>query len=63
MPKIFSFIEMNDGSCLANIQVIADHAMDNYDAIRKLTTGSAATVIGALIPSQGKGQQWEIQGR
>lgn len=59
--KDFSFVEMNDGSCLANIQVIADHTIENYDAIRKLTTGSAATVIGALIPSRGKGQQWEIQ--
>jgi asparaginyl-tRNA synthetase len=59
--KDFSFIEINDGSCLNNIQVIAVQNMNNYDSIRKLTTGSAVSVIGALLPSQGKGQQWELQ--
>jgi asparaginyl-tRNA synthetase len=61
--KDFSFIEVNDGSCLANAQVIASHTLSNYAEIRKITTGSALTVGGALIPSQGKGQQWEIQAR
>ena len=61
--KDFSFIEINDGSCLANIQVIALHTLPNYDQIHRLTTGSSLTVAGALIPSQGKGQQWEIQAR
>ena len=59
----FSFIEVNDGSCLANAQVIASQELDNYAEIRKLTTGSSLAVAGALIPSQGKGQQWEIQAR
>jgi asparaginyl-tRNA synthetase len=59
----FSFIEVNDGSCLANAQVIASQSLDNYAEIRKLTTGSSVTVAGALIPSQGKGQRWEIQAR
>jgi asparaginyl-tRNA synthetase len=61
--KDFSFIEVNDGSCLANAQVIASETLSNYAEIRKLTTGSSLTVAGALIPSQGKGQQWEIQAR
>jgi asparaginyl-tRNA synthetase len=61
--KDFSFIEVNDGSCLANAQVIASQTLSNYTEIRKLTTGSSLTVAGALIPSQGKGQQWEIQAR
>jgi asparaginyl-tRNA synthetase len=59
--KDFSFIEINDGSCLSNIQVIANQNLDNYAQIRKLTTGSSLTVTGALVPSQGKGQQWEIR--
>ncbi len=59
--KDFSFIEINDGSCLGNIQVIAANTLTNYAEIHKLTTGSSLTVLGALIPSQGKGQQWEIQ--
>jgi asparaginyl-tRNA synthetase len=61
--KDFSFIEVNDGSCLANAQVIAAHTLSNYAEIRKLTTGSSLTVAGGLIPSQGKGQQGEIQAR
>jgi asparaginyl-tRNA synthetase len=59
--KDFSFIEMNDGSCLANIQIIADSSLESYGDVRKLTTGSSVMVTGALVPSQGKGQQWELQ--
>jgi asparaginyl-tRNA synthetase len=59
--KGFSFIELNDGSCLANLQVIADADLENYADIRKLTTGAAVSVAGNLSPSQGKGQRWEIQ--
>ncbi|MBL0714452.1 MAG: asparagine--tRNA ligase [Desulfosarcina sp.] len=59
--KSFSFIEINDGSCLGNIQVIADTTMSDYDQIRKLTTGSAVSVSGALVASRGGGQRWEVQ--
>jgi len=59
--KGFSFIEVNDGSCLTNIQVIADHGLDNYDDILNLSTGSAVAVAGKLLTSKGKGQKWEIQ--
>ena len=58
--KGFSFIEVNDGSSLANIQILAENTLANYEEIRKLTTGSAVAVTGALAPSQGKGQKWEI---
>lgn len=58
--KGFSFIEINDGSSLANIQVVVDGSLPNYEDIRKLTTGSAVTITGALAPSKGKGQKWEI---
>jgi asparaginyl-tRNA synthetase len=56
----FSFIEVNDGSCLQNIQVLADQALANFEAVKKLSTGSAVAVEGILRPSPGKGQQWEI---
>jgi asparaginyl-tRNA synthetase len=59
--KTFSFIEVNDGSALKNIQVIAEETLPNYEDIRKLTTGSAVAVTGALVPSQGGGQKWEIK--
>ncbi len=58
--KDFSFIEVNDGSCLKNIQIIAPSSLTNYDEIQTLTTGSAVSISGSLIPSQGKGQSWEI---
>ena len=59
--KDFSFIELNDGSCLANIQVIAGNDLAEYSEVEKLTTGSAASVTGQLVASPGKGQKWEIQ--
>jgi asparaginyl-tRNA synthetase len=59
--KTFSFIEVNDGSALKNIQVIADDTLTNYEDIRKLSTGSAVAVRGVLAPSKGGGQKWEIQ--
>jgi asparaginyl-tRNA synthetase len=59
----FSFIEVNDGSCLANIQVIADATLPAYDQVKRLTVGTAVAVEGQLAASQGKGQQWEIVAR
>jgi asparaginyl-tRNA synthetase len=58
--KEFSFIEVNDGSCLKNIQIIAPSSLPNYDEVQRLSTGSAIGICGSLVPSQGKGQSWEI---
>ena len=58
--KKFSFMEINDGSCLKNIQVIAEIDLENYKEIEKITTGSAVSVKGRLVESPGKGQKWEI---
>ena len=58
--KEFSFMELNDGSCLKNIQIIAENRLSNYDAITAITTGSAVAVAGRLVASPGKGQAWEI---
>ena len=58
--KDFSFLEMNDGSCLANIQCIADTGILGYEDVTKMTTGSAVGITGKLVESPGKGQQWEI---
>ena len=59
--KEFSFIELNDGSCLANIQIIVDASLDGYEQIKNITTGSAVSINGNLVESPGKGQRWEIQ--
>lgn len=58
--KDFSFLEINDGSCLANIQCIADTDILGYQDITKMTTGAAISITGQLIESPGKGQQWEV---
>lgn len=58
--KEFSFLEMNDGTCLANIQCVADAGIPGYDDVARMTTGSAVGVTGKLIESPGKGQKWEI---
>jgi asparaginyl-tRNA synthetase len=58
----FSFIEINDGSCLANLQVVAPDTLANFSAeISRLTTGSSVTVEGIVALSPGKGQRFELQ--
>src|SRR5437764_10138806 len=58
--KDFSFIELNDGSSLKNLQVIARNTLPNYAAVQRLITGASIIVQGALVASQGKGQNWEV---
>lgn len=58
--KDFSFIELNDGSSLKNIQVIANNNLNNYEEVKKLTTGSSVAVSGALVESKGGNQKFEI---
>jgi len=58
--KTFSFIELNDGSCLKSLQVIADSTLPGYAEVQKLTTGASVSVVGKLVPSQGAGQKWEV---
>ncbi|MEZ6094671.1 MAG: asparagine--tRNA ligase [Pirellulaceae bacterium] len=58
----FSFIEINDGSCQGNIQVIADGNLPNYeDTIKNLSTGSSIAVVGEVKESGGRGQATEVQ--
>jgi asparaginyl-tRNA synthetase len=58
--KDFSFIELNDGSCLRNLQIIAKNSLSNYADVQRLTTGASIIVRGELVASQGKGQAWEV---
>ncbi len=57
----FSFLEVNDGSCMGNLQVIADAKLSNYEShIKRLTAGCSVTVEGELRASQGQGQVTEL---
>ena len=58
----FSFVEVNDGSSLSGIQIIADKKLPNYeDEILKLQTGCSIRAVGTLAGSPGKGQKVELQ--
>lgn len=60
--KTFSFIEVNDGSTLGNLQVIAEPTMSHYDKIlAQITTGSSVEVTGTLAESPGKNQALELK--
>src|SRR5439155_24734102 len=57
--KGFSFLELNDGSCLAGLQVIVDASTPGYAEIARFITGASAVVEGNLVPSPAAGQKWE----
>jgi asparaginyl-tRNA synthetase len=57
----FSFLEVNDGSCLANLQVIVDANIENYESeVKQLTAGCSVSIRGEIKPSGGKGQTTEM---
>jgi asparaginyl-tRNA synthetase len=59
--KAFSFIELNDGSCMGNLQVVADAGIPGSEGLAKMSTGASVAVEGKLVRSQGGGQAWEVQ--
>src|SRR5262245_23920062 len=59
--KGFSFLEINDGSCLANLQVVVDSSAAGYADIVHFTTGASVIIEGRLVPSPAAGQKWEMQ--
>jgi len=59
--KELSFLDVNDGSCMAGIQVIADASLPNYESdVKRLVTGCSVRVEGELRESPGKGQAVEV---
>ena len=58
--KHVSFIALNDGSTINNIQVVAEGDHFEEDLIKRITTGSAISVIGILVESKGGGQNVEV---
>lgn len=60
--KEFAFMEVNDGSCLANLQVILNPDVPEYQTIlQQVNTGASVEVAGVLVPSPGKGQRIELR--
>src|SRR4029078_1903953 len=60
----FSFIELNDGSCQGNVQIVAPGDLANYESeIKKLPTGASVPVEGEVKASPAKGQATEVHAR
>ena len=59
--KMFSFLEVNDGTSLASIQVVVDRGVPGYEHISQMGTGAAVRVEGILVESPGGRQKWEIR--
>lgn len=59
--KNVSFIALNDGSTIHNIQIVVDLANFDEEKLKLITTGSCISAIGTLVASQGSGQAVEIQ--
>jgi len=58
--KAFSFLEINDGSCLANLQVVADAGIPGAEELALMGTGASVRICGRLVPSPAAGQKWEL---
>lgn len=59
--KAVSFIALNDGSTIKNIQIVVDVAKFDDDLLRQITTGACLSVTGTLVESIGGGQAVELQ--
>ena len=60
----FSFIELNDGSCLANLQIVVDANVPGYhETIKDVTTGAGISVIGEIKDSPGSRQRVEVHAK
>ena len=58
--KEFGFIDFSDGTCFKHIQLVYDNKLESFEEIQKYHIGSAITVVGTLIKSQGSGQDYEV---
>lgn len=61
--KGLAFINLNDGSNRSGIQVIVEESLSNFEDLRAVGTGASLEVLGTLVPSPGKGQEFEVQAR
>ncbi|MBD1906971.1 asparagine--tRNA ligase [Funiculus sociatus GB2-A5] len=60
--KEFAFLEVNDGSSMANLQIVLNQDLPNYaEVIKQLNTGASVEIAGVLVPSLGKGQRIELK--
>lgn len=61
--KGIHFLQLNDGSCLGDLQVVLEDGVLEPDVLRRVTTGACVRVEGELVESPGKGQRVELRCR
>ena len=61
--KNVSFIQLNDGSTLKDLQVVVDGDLPDHHLVQSLASGSSVGVVGTLVESPGKGQRFEVQAK
>ena len=61
--KTLTFLELNDGSCLANLQCIIDEGTPAWYVLEGVNTGASVKIEGELVESPGKGQKWEVRAK
>ena len=61
--KDVTFIALNDGSCLANLQVVLTPELACFETVARCGTGAALAIEGELVPSPAAGQTWELHAR
>ena len=59
--KQVNFIALNDGSTIHNLQIVVEVERFGEDFLKPVTTGACLSVTGKLLPSQGAGQNVELQ--
>jgi asparaginyl-tRNA synthetase len=59
--KNFAFIELNDGSCFKNLQVVYGPELPNFTEVAKYPLGSSLKIAGTLVPSPAAGQPYELK--
>ena len=60
----FAFLELNDGSSMANLQIVVDATVPDYaTVIKQIHTGASVAVVGEVKESPGKGQRFEVQAK
>ncbi|MGB3765834.1 MAG: asparagine--tRNA ligase [Phormidesmis sp.] len=60
--KKFTFIEVNDGSAMSGLQVVAGEDIPGYaESMERISTGASVAISGTLAESPGKGQRVELQ--
>ena len=59
--KSVAFIELNDGSCFKNLQIVADSSLDGFAQVAKMGVGASVTATGRIVPTPQARQPFELQ--